>query len=163
MRHVVAVVLRLLLFALVWAALGSWQADYVVYGLVGVGAATALSLALVPPAETRVGRWPRRVLGVTVLAGWFLRRAVQGGLDVAVRAVRSPPAVDPMVLKAPLRLPPGHARETALLLMNLMPGSMVQRVVGGEVEIHTLSGDLRPDLQWDALQHRVGAAFGVDV
>lgn len=162
MRFAVAVTGRAAVFSLVWAALGSWGQDYILYGLVSVLAATALSIALIPPGDLRVRQWPRRALGVAALAGWFLRKAVHGGMDVSLRAVRSAPDVDPVVVTAPLRLPPGHARGMALLLMNLMPGSMVQRVVGDDVELHTLSASLKPAQQWDALQRRVGIAFGVD-
>lgn len=161
MKYLVAVTLRSIFFSLVWAALGSWESDYLMYGVVSVVAATALSISLVPPEDTRIREWPRRAWGALLLAGWFMGKAVSGGVDVAGRALRATPDIDPTVVRAPLRLPPGHAREMSLLLMNLMPGSMVQRVIGDEVELHTLSAVLEPARQWEALQRRVGMAFGV--
>lgn len=160
MKYLVAVTLRSIFFGLVWAALGSWGNDYILYGVVSVVAATALSIALLRPEDTRISAWPRRAWGALLLAGWFMGKAVVGGVDVARRAVSGTPDIDPTVVRAPLRLPPGHAREMSLLLMNLMPGSMVQRVIGEEVELHTLSAELKPAQQWEALQHRVGVAFG---
>lgn len=67
-----------------------------------------------------------------------------------------------------------------MLLMNLMPGTMVQRAVAVDkdgrlldadcpgtvatgVELHTLSEDLAPARQWAELEQRVAAAYGVEV
>lgn len=160
MRYLVAVILRAAIFALFWAAVGSWEADYLAYGPVSVVASTALSISLTPPAQPRVRQWPRRAQGIVLLTGWFLGKALLGGADVARRAARFTPDIDPVVVTAPLSLPPGHARQMALLLMNLMPGSMVQRVIGDEVELHSLSVALGPEQQWAELQLRVGRAFG---
>ncbi|RSZ64776.1 hypothetical protein EAH68_04030 [Corynebacterium hylobatis] len=156
MKWVVAVVLRVLALAVVWEAMSSWEPAYALYGLVSVGAATTLSLRLVPPGRMF------RIRGAAVLAGWFLYKAVAGGIDVARRAVRPTPDIEPVVVRARLRLPPGHGRELAMLLMNLMPGTMVQRVRGEEVELHTLSLELEPVQQWADLQDRVARAFGPD-
>ncbi len=119
-----------------------------------------------------------------VLVVWFLWQSVIGGADVALRAVRRRVDVDPVIERAPFLLPEGHARQLALLLMNLMPGSMVQQVIGQAatdegsdnapepagspardeaeeiVELHSLAAALRPAQQWENLQQRVGAAFG---
>jgi multicomponent Na+:H+ antiporter subunit E len=154
MRYVPAVILRALVLALVWEAMSSWEPQYAFYGLASVAAATALSLRLIPPGQAP------RIWGTVRLAGWFLCRAAAGGVDVARRAVRRVPDIEPAVMRARLRLPPGHSRDLAVLLMNLMPGTMVQRVRGDEVELHTLSVGLGPVQQWDALQDRVARAFG---
>ncbi|MCS5480928.1 Na+/H+ antiporter subunit E [Corynebacterium sp. YIM 101645] len=156
MKWVVAVVLRVFALVVVWEAVSSWEPAYALYGLVSVGAATALSLRLVPPGRML------RLRGAVVLLSWFLYKAVAGGIDVARRAVRPTPDIEPAVVRAHLRLPPGHSRELAMLLMNLMPGTMVQRVREEEVELHTLSLELRPVQQWEDLQDRVARACGLD-
>lgn len=155
MRYVVAVILRVVVLAVVWEAVSSWEPDYALYGLVSVVAATALSLRLVPPGRML------RIRGAVALAGWFLYKAVAGGIDVARRAVLPTVDIEPAVVRARIHLPPGHARELAVLLMNLMPGTMVQRRHGEEVELHTLSRELGPVQQWEALQDRVARAFGL--
>lgn len=89
---------------------------------------------------------------------------MRGGVDVALRAVKPTVDADPQVVVAPLELPPGAARQVALILM---PGSMIQRMIAedGEpahepdhspthVELHTLSLSLGPTEQWRELQHR---------
>lgn len=175
LRWLVAGVLRTLLLAVIWAGLSGGAANHAVYGMISVPAAVALSLGLLPPGRRHVRSLPSRVWHASMLAGWFLRQSSTGGVDVAVRALRPRPDIAPTVVPAPLRLPEGHARQTAMLLMNLMPGSMAQRVVTatGEtaedagsvavtVELHTLSRALEPAAQWSELEQRVGMAFGIE-
>lgn len=178
-RWVMAGVLRAVVLGLLWGALSGADPDYLVYGAVSVTLATALSLLLLPPSARSSPRgWPRQLGSVAVLLGWFLGQSVLGGLDVARRVLARPVDIDPSVVTAPFALEPGHARQLALVMMNLMPGSMVQQVVSAEgepadnttrgpvrppsaVQLHTLSPQLDPADQWARLQRRVGAAFGV--
>lgn len=107
---------------------------------------------------------------VILLAGWFLGQSAAGGVDVARRALGRRPDIEPAVVRAPVDLPEGHARQLAMLLMNLMPGSMIQRAPGStghdaaasaggdQVELHTLSVSLDPAGQWSRLQRRVAQA-----
>lgn len=163
-------VLRAALLGVVWVLLAGWSADYAAYGVVSVAAGVLLSLVLLPPssAPAPLG-WPARVWGGVLLVGWFVGQSARGGVDVAVRAVRRVPDVDPVVVRAGVVLPEGGAREVALLLMNLMPGSMIQRgpsFTGDreeQIELHSLSASLRPAEQWLALQRRVARAAGVGV
>ncbi|MGJ9372374.1 Na+/H+ antiporter subunit E [Nesterenkonia sp. CF4.4] len=176
---VLAAVLRAVVLGLLWWALSGGGADYVTYGVVSVTLATALSLVLLPPSSrSSPGAWPRRLGSSMTLLGWFLGQSVIGGVDVARRVLSRPVDINPGVVVAPIALEPGHARQLALVMMNLMPGSMVQQVVtvDGEpadntaegpvltpaaVQLHTLSPQLDPADQWARLQRRVGAAFGV--
>lgn len=155
--------IRGLALALVWVALAGVDAEYAVYGAISVAAATAMSLALVPPTPARPRTWPRRLGAGLGLGLWFVRQSVVGGIDVARRVLRRRPDIAPAVVVAPFALPSGHARELALTLMNVMPGTMVQRVRADEdaVELHTLAVELEPAQQWQQLQHRVGAAAGL--
>lgn len=184
-RWIAAAAARGLVLGVLWVFLAGWEADYALYGVVGVGLATACSLALLPPrGPVRVARWPRRAWHTLVLLGWFAGKSASGGADVAVRALRRPVDIDPAVVHAPVRLPEGHARQLALLMMNLMPGSMVQRAfpdagegggapesaaagpdgaAGPTVELHTLAVSLKPAEQWEQLQRRVGAALGEEL
>lgn len=176
-----AFLVRGLLLGLVWIFFAGWEADYAVYGVISVTAATALSLGLLPPSgPARITRWPRRLWFSLVLAGWFIGQSVAGGVDVALRALRRTPDIEPAVVRAPIQLPAGHGRELALLMMNLMPGSMAQRVTDGagtaaeegadgpvvearEVELHTLAEELDPARQWAQLQRRVWKATGAPI
>lgn len=177
MRWVAAVFVRAVLLGMVWVFFAGWEAEYAIYGVVSVAAATVLSLVLLPPqGPPRPAAWPRRGWFGLLLAAWFVAQSARGGADVALRALRGPRSIRPAVVEAGFELPPGHARELALTMMNLMPGSMVQRVVGASggtadvvadrpveephhVELHTLSTALNPAEQWAELQHRVQRAF----
>ncbi|GAB3849744.1 Na+/H+ antiporter subunit E [Nesterenkonia populi] len=162
----VSVLLRALLLGVVWVVLAGPSADYALYGVVSVAAGTVLSLVLLPPrGGPELSRWPARVWGSLVLAGWFLWQSARGGVDVARRAARRVPDIEPAVVSVGVALPEGGARQAALLMMNLMPGTMVQRgpfvAEHGEViELHTLSVSLEPAAQWEALQRRVARAAG---
>ncbi len=163
-------VLRGLLLALVWVALAGFASDYAIYGVVSVAAGTALSLVLLPPRRDSGGAgWFGRLWGSVLLAGWFLWQSAQGGVDVARRSVARVPDIDPEVVTVPVALPEGGGRQVALLMMNLMPGTMVQRGPralpdGSEcIELHTLSAALEPAAQWGALQLRAARAAGVEL
>lgn len=174
MKWVTALVLRATVLGVVWVSFAGWDLAYLGYGVVSVAAATALSLALLPPSQPDIRRWPRRVWHSLVLAGWFLGKSVSGGVDVAIRALKPTPDITPAVVTVPVAVPPGPARQLALLLMNLMPGTMVQQVVddsdlpadspGARVtaaKLHTLSRSLAPEQQWQQLERKVAAAYGV--
>lgn len=176
MKWLTATVIRALVLGVGWLALAGWDSSYAGYGLVSVAAATALSLVLLPPEQPRFRQWPRRAFHGAVLVGWFLRKSMVGGVDVAARALKPTPDIAPVVVPAPFLLPEGHGRQTAMLLMNLMPGTMVQQVVGrdGEaaddprvpatgVHLHALSLSLGPLRQWEQLQRRVAGTYGIEL
>ena len=157
--------LRAALLAALWVLFTGWTAQYAVYGVVSVVAATGLSLVLLPPhSAPRPHRWPRRAVFTVVLISWFLGQSVRGGIDVALRAIKPTPDIAPAVVAGAVELPEGHARQLAMVLMNLMPGSMIQDGPYthhdlAQVQLHTLSPDLDPSAQWSTLQHRVARAF----
>lgn len=177
MKYLVAVLLRAAVLSLLWVFFsGSWV-EYAAYGAVSVAVATAISLWVMPPVgPVRVGRWPRRLWFSLTLVLWFGWQSVLGGVDVAVRSLRRPVRIEPAVITAEIQLPEGNARQLAMVMMNLMPGSMIQRTMDSsgataqttgqgptcppeQVELHTLAAELDPADQWQQLQHRVARAF----
>ena len=163
MTWVLSAVLRSMVFAGIWLALSDADPSNVVYGGISVALVTGLSLLLLPPKPAAFRRWPARVWGSIVLAGWFLQQSVIGGIDVARRAMTRPVDVDPTVVEVNVTLPEGAAQQLCYLLMNLLPGSMIQHVkkLGDQTiaEIHTLSIELEPKTQWHTLEDRVAQAF----
>lgn len=83
---------------------------------------------LVAPAvgAPALASWPRRCWNTVLLMLWFAWQSARGGVDVALRALRRTPDIDPEVLVVPVELPQGHARQLAQLMMNLMPGTLIQ-------------------------------------
>lgn len=165
MRWIVSALLRATGFALLWAGMAGWSSDYAVYGLVSVALTTAFSLVLLTPAAARPspGAWPRRCWSGASLATWFLWQAARGGVDVALRALRRTPDIDPQVLTVPVELPDAAARQVAQLMMNLMPGTLIQGEVTQDgspaVVLHTIAAELEPARQWSELQRRVGRMY----
>lgn len=167
MKWIIAAVLRATIFLLLWVGFSQGNPDYWGYGLISVAVATALSLVLLPPVPVSPAKLPRILVNGVSLGVWFLKQSIVGGIDVALRALKPRMDIDPIVVQAPLTLPPGASQNIALILMNLMPGSMVQRLVDkngttahhpdsvvDHVELHSLSEQLKPADQWAELQKR---------
>lgn len=168
MTTAVACLVRAGVFGLLWAVLSGFDPDYAVYGVVSVALVTWLSIVLLPPRTTSLAGLAglgTRVAGVFSLVVWFLGQVGAGGVDVALRAVKPRVDIDPTTVQAPQRLPEGHGRALSLLLMNLMPGSLVQSLSddGDTVTLHTLSPELDPEAQWRGLQERVARASGLNL
>lgn len=162
MSWIPALLLRTVSLILVWFVLAEGDLDYWMYAVPSVALAASVSLRLLP---IRPARAPRlRQLGAAVgLLLWFLRGALIGGVDVAARAVRRPVDIDPMLVQAQIRLPPGLTRVVALWMLNLMPGTLVVRAEGDVAEIHALDPALHPVAAWEDLQARVAAVAGHDL
>jgi len=61
---------------------------------------------------------------LVALAVSFVRGSVAGGFDVARRALRPELDLRPGFVTAPLRLPPGNARNAFSALASLLPGTL---------------------------------------
>jgi multicomponent Na+:H+ antiporter subunit E len=110
---------RAALFLAFWLAISGWKTADLPVGLAAVAAATWTSLALLPAK----GAW-LRLGALGRLAVSFLRGSVVSGLDVARRALRPELDLRPGFVTAPLRLPPGNARNAFSALASLMPGTL---------------------------------------
>ena len=84
-----------------------------------VAGAAWTSLALLPAQ----GAW-LRLGALATFAVSFFRGSVVSGLDVARRALRPELDLRPGFVTAPLRLPPGNARNAFTALASLMPGTL---------------------------------------
>jgi len=110
---------RAVLFFAVWLAISGWKAADLPIGLAAVAGATWTSLALLPAK----GAW-LRLGALATLAVSFFRGSIVSGLDVARRALRPELDLRPGFVTAPLRLPPGNARNAFSALASLMPGTL---------------------------------------
>lgn len=159
---VTALPLRLGVFAVLWWALTEGDHSTWRYAAVIVPAAVAVSMAILPPRTPRAGRM-RRAVAAARLAGWFLWRSVQGGADVASRAVRPRLRIDPGFVSHRFRLPPGPARIAVIDLMNLMPGSLSVRVQGDALLLHVVDTSMPVRDTIVTLEENVAAVVGVDL
>ncbi len=132
-RHAAAATARGALLFGFWLAISGWKAADLPVGLAAAAAAAWASLVLMPPK----GAWPR--LGAfPALALHFLRGTVLAGFDAAGRALRRDPGLNPGFVTAPLRLPPGNARNAFCALASLMPGALPVGVDADSLLIHCL-------------------------
>jgi multicomponent Na+:H+ antiporter subunit E len=107
------------LFFAFWLAISGWNPVDLPVGLAAVAGATWTSLALLPAK----GAW-LRLGALGRLAVSFFRGSVVSGFDVARRALRPELDLRPGFVTAPLRLPPGNARNAFSALASLMPGTL---------------------------------------
>ncbi len=114
-----AAITRGVLFFAFWLAISGWKAADLPVGLAAVAGATWTSLALLPPQGARI-----RLGALATLAVSFFRGSVVSGFDVARRALRPELDLRPGFVTAPLRLPPGNARNAFSALASLMPGTL---------------------------------------
>jgi multicomponent Na+:H+ antiporter subunit E len=110
---------RAVLFFAFWLAISGWTAADLPVGLVAAAGATWTSLALLPAK----GGW-LRLGALGRLAVSFFRGSVVSVFDVARRALRPELDLRPGFVTAPLRLPPGNARNAFSALASLMPGAL---------------------------------------
>jgi multicomponent Na+:H+ antiporter subunit E len=128
-----AAIVRGVLFFGFWLAISGWKTADLPVGLAATAAATWVSLALMPPtgAQPRLG-------ALAILVLHFLRASVLAGFDVAWRALGRDIDVNPGFVNAPLRLPPGNARNAFCALASLAPGSLPVGIDGDTVILHCL-------------------------
>jgi multicomponent Na+:H+ antiporter subunit E len=153
-----AAAVRAGLFALGWWAMGGGFAYQPLLAALAVAAATAASLALVPP---RSWRWT--LSGALRFLPFFLRESLAGGVDVARRAFSPTPRLRPGFVEFRTRLPPGPSRVFLMNAMNLLPGTLSARDRDGSILVHVLDLELPTEARLRALEARVAALFGVAV
>lgn len=138
------------LLLLLWYALTGGRGW--AFGMLAVAAATAAAVS--PGVQRRKHLSPA---GVLQFAAHFLRRSLEGGIDVAWRALHPAMPLIPREEWRPLDLPAGPGRTLFVAAVNLLPGTLVCEDAGGRVLIHSISTS--PQEKLDALEARVAAAF----
>ena len=132
-----AVIARAAGFLGLWLVLAGVDPADLPAAAVAVGAATWVSLWLLPPASRSL-----RLASLARLTGRFLRQSVVGGVDVAWRAFHPSLPLRPGLVVYPVRLEPGPERNTFATLAGLVPGSTpVGPAEGGGLLIHCLDVD----------------------
>lgn len=132
-RLAIAAVSRASLLFAFWLAISGWKAADLPVGVAAVAGATWISLALLPAK----GAW-LRLGALAALAVSFLRGSVVSEFDVARRALRPELELRPGFVTAPLRLPPGNARNAFSALASLMPGTLPVGMEDDTLIIHGL-------------------------
>jgi multicomponent Na+:H+ antiporter subunit E len=146
------------LLALVWLALTGADLRYAPLAVAIVGGATAVSLALAPPARSRL-----RPAGAIRFVPFFVRQSLLGGMDVARRALAPARPIEPDFIAYPLRLPVGAPRTTFTAVVSLLPGTLSTELVDDALIIHVLDRRLDAAATLANLERRVADLYGVDL
>ena len=154
---------RLVVFFLLWWAISEGDLTMLAYAVVVVPVAVATSMVLVPrpTGHGAAPGWLRRGWALVLLTGWFLRRSVAGGVDVARRALGVRVDLDPGYVHCPMRLPPGAGRIAVADLMNLMPGSLSVILTDEGLTLHVLDTSLPIPATVADLEERVAQVGGL--
>jgi multicomponent Na+:H+ antiporter subunit E len=147
------VVVRALLYFGVWLIVDqSAKPANLAFGVLAAGAATWVSLRLLPPGSGRVR------LGVLVmLLPRFLWQSLVAGVDVARRAFSPRLPLAPGFVDYPVGLPRGAARNVFELISSLMPGSVASGGTETRIEYHCLD-TAQPVVEQLAVEERAYAA-----
>jgi len=124
---------RSALFAALWWTLSDGRADSWGVGSVGILAATALSLRLLPPVPTYVSR-----IGLLRFVFFFFVQSLRGGGQVAWFALRPRLGLRPGIHEIPLRLPEGIGRVLLVNTLSLLPGTLSVGLQGNRLCLHVL-------------------------
>ncbi|WP_191084011.1 Na+/H+ antiporter subunit E [Roseococcus microcysteis] len=122
---------RGLLLGLLWFVLVGPDPAALLPGLLAVGAATWLSLRLLPPVSAL------RAWRLALMLPPFLWRSLVGGVDVARRAFHPRLPLKPGWVEAPCRLG-GGGRAVLGGGFSLMPGTLVAGTRRGQLLVHCL-------------------------
>jgi len=151
----IAAPLRVAAFAVVWWAVSEGDPGMAGYGLVIVPLASAASLALIRPRPGAWARPSRRGVAALVLIGWFCWHSVRGAIDVARRALTTPPDVAPEIIEYRFRARDGSSRTAIAVLLTLLPGSLALGAEGDALRIHVLHPELDVPAQVARLEELV--------
>jgi multicomponent Na+:H+ antiporter subunit E len=143
------------IWSLLWWLISEGDAASWLVGFPTVLAAAGVSLWLAP---TSVWRW--QIRGVVPFAWYFGRASLDGGFDVAWRALHPHLPIEPGLIEYRTRLPEGTARVFFANAISLCPGTVSASMRGDRLTIHVL--DLRHEVvaRLGDLEQKVAVLFG---
>lgn len=146
------IIVRGSVFALTWWVLTDGVAASWWIGVPAIMLALTVSVVLVPPT---------RLNGVEMLkfVPFFLLRSLQGGADVAWRAIHPGMPIAPELISYSLRLPPGLPQVLMANTVSLLPGTLSAALDHGVLQVHVL--DRQQDIlaELEALELTVARLF----
>ncbi len=150
-----SILLRGLLFAVLWWILAEGRLDGGLLGSVAVAAATWTSIKLQPP-----GRQSVRLVGLIGFFRFFLWHSLRGGMQVAGMALRGRAALQPGIIELQVALPPGAARILLVNVLGLMPGTLGVDLDDANLRLHVLDDSQPVVAETRALEASIAGLFG---
>jgi multicomponent Na+:H+ antiporter subunit E len=159
MRRWQAVVLRASVLGVGWWGLTRGAVDGVGFGFVTVAMALGVSLWVSPPRGPTWRPWGLLRFGWVFLAG-----SLQGGLEVARRALSPRMSLAPVFVTFRSRLPVDSGQDLFMSTLSLMPGTLGVERDGSLLHIHVLvdsGAALHRELE--SLEAVIAGALGVSL
>lgn len=153
-----AFISRTILAGLGWWIISEGQMPALVVGVPAVLTAAALSLWLAPPARHRP-----RPLDLLLFVGFFLRRSIVAGLDVAWLILQPVPHYEPGIVRVPLRLPDGGPRLLLADCMSLLPGTLSVAIEDDKLLLHRLQRDVQDQADLREVEQRIAHMFNLQL
>jgi multicomponent Na+:H+ antiporter subunit E len=151
MKKLYSLLKRLLLFLVLWLVLSGGTAHGPVLAVLAVLAATAFSLSLWSPGALRL-----RLLGFLPLALYFLGASVQGGVDIARRALSPSMPLEPALLQFESKLSSEAGVVLLVWMISLMPGTAsVGLEHGRHLTVHVIDRARYGEESLRQLEHKV--------
>ncbi|WP_338863798.1 Na+/H+ antiporter subunit E [Myxococcus stipitatus] len=148
---------RVVFVFMTWWALCDGDLSSLTFGVPVMTAVLVVSFMLSPPR-----RYSWRLIDVVRFGVFFLAGSVQGGIDVARRALAPGMPISPVFIRYRLRLPPGAPCTVFRITLSLMPGTLNADVLGDELVVHSLvdRGEVLHH-ELEDLERRVSRLFGL--
>lgn len=100
--------------------------------------------------------------GLLHFVPFFIHQSLQGGADVAGRALHPGLPLAPAVLDYSMRLPEGPARAFMACVVNLLPGTLSAELKGGDLRVHVIDEGLKVEQKLRVLEERVAELFALN-
>ncbi len=153
-----AMITRTLVLAIAWLVLAGMTPGSWVIGLPVVLLAAWISLQLAPPLPYRIN--PR---GLLRLVGYFIREALLGGWDVAMRTMSPRLRIAPGEMDYTSSLPSGLPMVLFTASVSLLPGTLSQRFDGRRLSLHLLNTGVPQQQALGELEQRIAAMLGIEL
>lgn len=145
---------RALLLSLLWLGLAGAAPPALAVGAAAVTATLGLSFLLYSPARDWRLR-PRALLLVPL----FLWEAIIAGIDVALRAVRPGPPMDPAILHHRLRSREGPVPMALAFMLSALPGTLVTDWEGEWLRVYSIDKRQHPLEKIAGIERRLAWAL----
>lgn len=156
-RNVGRAALHALVFAALWLLLTGGDLGTWYLGVLAVAAATAMSMWLFPAGPGR--RWT--LGGAARFVPFFIRQSLEGGFDVALRAIRPSMPLEPELVEYESSLTNPMVLAFMAGVGCLLPGTLSTEVRENKILIHSLIGESRAKEGARRLEARVADLFGL--
>jgi multicomponent Na+:H+ antiporter subunit E len=150
----VAVLIRVILFAGIWFVIAQGQADAWLIGVPAVILAAMVSFSLSRNALPRLS-----VGGLFHFTVMFLRESIRGGIDVTRRTLSPVLQIQPGFIRYPLVLEVPLQRVLFVNCVSLLPGTLASRLDEDVLELHLLDTGQDPVPQLRRIEQSIARVF----